>query len=1057
MNAFRYHKILIAWLLLSPGGLMFGQVSQRSSPQFVFKHILSENISLEKGLSQNSVYSLAEDNEGLIWIGTWDGLNVYDGYNFKIFGKEHGLSNETIRTLHLSGRQLWIGTENGLNRMDMESRKIDVFYAIENDTNSLTNNWVNHIYEDLSGRIWISTKSGISEYLPETETFRRIFSRENSNPLRSNQFNMICQDSLRNYWLATHYGLVHYENNTGTISRYFHKPGDRNSLPDNQVNRIAADEFGNVWAGTKKGLVLYNKKNERIQHHFNGIDLNEQIGSVEIRSLVYEPSVGLWVGTGGYGLYFLDYKTNTFTSFRHDNSRIYSLSDNRIQHIMIDSQGIIWAGTFNGLNIIDRKAPRFRLYRNKTGETNTLANNAVWDFLETNTGHVWIATDDGISILDKTNDRYQHLKHLPDNPNSLPGKLIRSLYQDKEGFIWIGTRDKGLSRFDPKVGKFVHYYHIESDTGSLSNDYVLNIIEDRNGFLWVATENGLNRLSKANGRFKRYFQGKETGSLAHNHIYDLLLDRNGQLWVASADGLMLYDAGADQFKTFRVNSNDKPIQAHNTNKFLSVMQDSKGMFWLGTRGGGLVRFNPETTEFSQFVEEDGLAQNLVYGLVEDYNGNLWITTNRGLSRFNPLDYTFTNYDANDGLQSNEFNLNALLIASDGELFVGGMNGFNCFFPEDILQNPLPPRLLITAFRKFNIDQPFRPKDGDVVKLSYDDNFFSFEFAALDFRSPMKNKYRFKLENYDDGWIERAADKRYAEYSRVKPGNYNFRVTASNSDGYWNHEGINITIIIQPPWWASWWFRISTIMLVTILIYLIIQLRMRVLHRKHEREKEWLSLEKKMFELEQKALQLQMNPHFLFNSLNSIQSFVVNSDINNAIHYLSKFSQLMRKILSNSGESFITLRDEVQALELYLDIEKLRFMDKFEYKIIMDPEIDDEFVEIPPMILQPYVENAIIHGLMHSPKKGVLTITFSVSGSDILCVIQDDGIGREKADEIRKQSDIRRRSRGMLITGERLAILNQYSEQHYEVKVVDLKDENGHATGTRVEITLHNKE
>lgn len=1057
MHAFRYHKILIIWLLLTPVGLIFGQTSQRTSQQYVFKHILSENISLEKGLSQNSVYSLAEDTEGLIWIGTWDGLNVYDGYSFKIFGKENGLSNETIRALHFSGKYLWIGTENGLNRMDMESRKVEVFYAVENDTTSLTSNWINHIYEDHSGRIWISTIRGFNEYLPKTETFRQLFSRENTNPLRSNHFNMIAQDSLSNYWLATNYGLVHYDNSSTKITRFFHKPGDKNSLPDNQVNRIAADEFGNVWAGTKKGLVVYNKKNDRIQHHFNGIDLNEQIGSVEIRSLVYEPSVGLWVGTGGYGLYFLDYKTNTLTSFRHDNSKIYSLSDNRIQHLMIDSQGIIWAGTFNGLNIIDRKAPRFRLYRNKPEEANTLANNAVWDFLETNTGHIWIATDDGISILDKSNDSYQHMKHLPDNPNSLPGKLIRSLYQDKEGNIWIGTRDKGLSCFDPKAGKFVHYYHIESDTGSLSNDYVLNIAEDKNGFLWVATENGLNRLNKTSGRFKRYFQGKEAGSLSHNHIYDLLLDRNEQLWVASADGLMLYDPIADQFSTFRVNSDNKTSHSQNANKFLSVMEDSRGHFWLGTRGGGLAGFNPQTHTFSILTENEGLADNLVYGLVEDHNGHLWITTNRGLSRSNPFDLTFTNYDANDGLQSNEFNLNAHLRSSDGDLFMGGMNGFNIFFPDEILQNPLAPRILITAFRKFNIDQPFRPKNGDVVTLHYDDNFFSFEFAALDFRSPTKNKYRYKLENYDDGWIERNADKRYAEYSRVKPGKYVFRVTASNSDGYWNHEGINITIIIQPPWWASWWFRISAILLIIILVYLIIQLRMRALHRKHEREKEWLSLEKKMFELEQKALQLQMNPHFLFNSLNSIQSFVVNSDINNAIHYLSKFSQLMRKILSNSGESFITLRDEVQALELYLDIEKLRFMDKFEYQIIMDPSIDDEFVEIPPMILQPYVENAIIHGLMHSPKKGKLTISFSVSGSDILCVIQDDGIGREKADEIRKQSDIRRRSRGMLITGERLAILNQYSEQHYEVKVFDLKDENGHATGTRVEITLHNKE
>jgi ligand-binding sensor domain-containing protein len=1051
----------IRFIVLSLSALLwinsFAQQTQRTQQQFVFKHLLSENVTLQKGLSQNSVYSIEEDRDGLIWIGTWDGLNVYDGYSYTIFGKEQGLSNETIRTLHYSGGYLWIGTENGLNRMDIENRAVEVFYARENDTASLTNNWINHIYEDLDGRIWISTQKGLSEYLPGSNTFRQVFSRENSNPLRSNHFNMVCQDSLKNYWVATNYGLVHYENSSGIISRYFHKPGDKNSLPDNQVNRIAADEYGNLWAGTKKGLVVYNKRNDRIQHMFQGIDLSEAIGSVEIRSLLYEPNVGLWVGTLGYGLYFLDYNTFTISSFRHDNSKLYSLTDNRIQHLMIDAQGIIWAGTFNGLNMIDRKAPGFRLYRNKPGEKNTLSSNAVWDFLETTDGKIWIANDQGISVMDRSEDVYRHLKPETDSRSSLPGNLIRSLYQDTKGIIWIGTRDKGLSRYDPTGKVFENYFNIPSDTASLSNDYVLSITEDQKGQLWVATENGLNRFNGETRTFRRYFNDQTIGSLAHNHIYDLLIDRIGQLWVASADGLMKYDPLTDRFLTFRLIGNNKISNPQNVNKFLSVMEDSRGRFWLGTRGGGLVGFNPATKEFIQFDESDGLADNLVYGLVEDHQGHLWITTNRGLSRFNPVDYTFTNYDVNDGLQSNEFNLNALLVASDGEIFVGGMNGFNCFYPDEIHQNPNPPRILITAFRKFNIVQPFRPKNGDEIRLRYDDNFFSFEFAALDFRSPLKNKYRYKLENYDQTWIERSADKRYAEYSKVKPGRYVFRITGTNSDGYWNEEGANITIIIQPPWWSSWWFRISALLIFISLVYLVIQLRLMALHRKHEREKEWLSLEKKMFELEQKALQLQMNPHFLFNSLNSIQSFVVNNDINNAIHYLSKFSQLMRKILSNSAESMITLRDEVQALELYLDIEKLRFMDKFEYEINMDPEIDDEFLELPPMILQPYVENAIIHGLMHSPKKGKLTISISLRGNDVLCVVQDDGIGRDKAGEIRRQSDIRRRSRGMLITGERLAILNQYSEQRYEVKVIDLKDDNGQATGTRVEITLHYKD
>jgi sensor histidine kinase YesM len=310
-----------------------------------------------------------------------------------------------------------------------------------------------------------------------------------------------------------------------------------------------------------------------------------------------------------------------------------------------------------------------------------------------------------------------------------------------------------------------------------------------------------------------------------------------------------------------------------------------------------------------------------------------------------------------------------------------------------------------------------------------------------------------LENYDEEWNNRDAGRRVAEYTRVSPGTYVFKLMGSNNDGVWNPEPTSLHINILPPWWDTIIFRIIFGALIFAMLWTFIYWRIRTIKRKHEVEKRVLAIEKELFDIQQKALQLQMNPHFIFNSLNAIQSFVISNDTDKAIHYLSKFSQLMRLILSNSRETSIPVKDELKAITHYMDIERLRFDNKFEYDIEVDPEIDQEFMEIPPMIIQPFVENAILHGLIHSEEPGHILIKLKLEKNFIFCSIEDNGIGRKKAQEIKDASGIKKQSRGMLITRERLEILNKQNKDKFAVNILDLEDDKGIPTGTRVEINI----
>lgn len=1021
----------------------------QKQPVYAFDVITSENMFQQKGLSANTVNSIIQDSYGYMWFGTWDGLNKFDGYTFTIYARAEGLTNETIHTLlEADDGNIWIGTDDGLNCLERPSGKIISYACLDGDSNSIVDNKVNSLYQDRAGRILIGTASGLCSIDLQTHAIQRY---ETGSRSRSNSVNCILRSSDSTYWLGTNFGLVEYDLEENRSTRHLNRPDDAQSLSNDRVRDILEDSQGRLWIATENGLSMMNRSDNTFKIFRNNPADKTSLSHNFIETLFEDTQGQLWIGTDGGGLNVMNLQDFTITRIGVDNRNARSLSNDRIYHITSDRNSNIWIGTFKGVNVIDRFRPKFELYPAHPTGDEALNDNFVWTFLEYSPGIMWIGTDRGISAFDAESKKFSKTPENFRGGSQLSSQRVRSLLKDSYGNVWIGTRDAGLNKFEPKTGRMHYFSPSMQYYNSISDNHVLKLIQDSSGMIWVATNNGLNSIDPQTHVIKIYRHDPQNpGSISNNTIYDIYEDRQNVIWLATLGGLNRYHPSGDSFSVVR---NNIPSQKIVTDRLFSIHEDSLGNFWLGTRGGGLVYYDRANDKFSGYTRDDGLPNNLVYGVLEDDDNNLWMSTNWGISKFDIKSRTFINFDVTDGLQSNEFNAEAYLKSSSGEMYFGGMKGFNVFDPADIKLNPLMSSVMITSFKIFNQSQPGQLLDGDTIVLSHQQNFFSFEFSTFDYFNPHKSKYAYRLDDYNSDWVYGDGGRHYADYANVMPGTYTFRVAGAGSNGLWNSDGVKLTIIIRPPWYATWWFRIGIVFLFVFLIWLVTYSWVRHIRKKHLLETRMLTVEKQLLEIQQKALRLQMNPHFIFNSLNSIQSFILTRDVDMAINYLSRFSQLMRLILANSRESVIALADEIKAITLYLEIEKLRFDNRFDYNINLDPKIDEDFTGIPPMILQPYVENAIIHGLMHKTTPGHIRIAFEKNGKSLLCTITDDGVGRERAIEIKKESGLSTKSRGMTITNERLEILSQNADEKFSVRIIDLKDAAGLAVGTRVELTI----
>jgi len=812
------------------------------------RNVRFRHLSVEDGLSQEAVHAVLQDSRGLLWFGTQDGLNRYDGYDITVFNHDPkdptSLSNGWIWSLiEDSHGNIWVGTDGGgLNRFFPDREAFERFVSEPSDPFSLSHNSIRTMYEDRAGKLWVGTDGGgLNRLDPDSRRFTR-FANDPSNPtsLSNDQVRSITEDAAGALWIGTHGGGINiFDASQETFLHLRHDEDTPHSLGEDRVRVIRQTAEG-LWIGTyESGLDRYDAATGRFTHFVHDANDSASLADDRVRDLFEDSTNRLWVATDG-GLSIWTPATRAFVSHVHDPSEPNSLSDDRVNTVIEDAGGVLWVGTYSGLNKWNLATGAFEIYQRNPDAPTGLASDVITAFNEDADGNIWVGTyGGGLTRIDAESGALSRLTNDQDDPTSLADDRVMALHSDDAGHLWIGTYDNGLDRLDPDSGTIVHYRHDPDDPDSLSANGVTVIAGDRFGALWVGTyRGGLHRFDSETGSFAHYRHdpGNPTG-LGSDSVLALHEDETGALWIGTdGAGLSRYDRRSSTFSHYVNDPSDPTSLSSNTP--WAIHQDRRGGFWIGTQSDGLNYWDPLDRQalkpkFKRYLRGEGLPSSVVYGILEDDQDNLWLSTSRGLTRLHPPTGRLKNYDITHGLQGNDFNFGAQFRSRDGRMFFGGSNGFNVFHPEDVRDNEHAPPVVLTEFLKFNQSVPLGGlTDGVPIELSYKDSVVAFEFAALDFTAPAHNQYRYRLDGLESEWNE-LGDVRRMTYTNLEAGEYTLRVQASNNDGFWNEEGMALALVVGAPPWRAWWAILVYVLSTVGAILAMVRRQMGKLERQEE--------------------------------------------------------------------------------------------------------------------------------------------------------------------------------------------------------------------------------
>jgi ligand-binding sensor domain-containing protein/signal transduction histidine kinase len=801
------------------------------------KDIRFTHLSTEQGLSQSRVDHMLQDRRGFIWIGTYNGLNRYDGYRFRTYKPDPNNPNSlggTFVSALFEDRSgiLWIGTDQGLNRFDPVTERFTQFRADPDNPEGLSG-FPEHITQDRDGMLWLATHNGLDRLDPASGRFTRHRNDPNDpHSLSSSDVRFVLEDRQGTLWVATGGGLDAFDRRTGRVLRYpnFQQP------PLAPLDRILEDRSGMLWVSATRGggLASLDPKTGVFTRYtwFEGWP-----GPPGMRgcSAIHEDRHGIvWLATKPDGVVRFDRARRLFTRYRNNPVDPGSLNDNEDLSLLEDREGGIWVGTsVGGVNRFPSEPSPFTAYRREPGNPNSLAEGTLRSVLEDSQGILWIGTSQ-LNRLDRKTGRYAFYRHDPANVESITTGVVYAMVEDRAGFLWFAMWGGGLNRFDRRTGRFQAYRHDPADAASLSHNNTLSLLIDHGGALWAGTDDGLNRLDARTGRFTVF---RPKSGLIESRWYRVLAEgADGSIWMGTyTQGLQRLDLRTGEIVEYK---NDPKVRGSlSNNRVNALCVDHAGALWVGTQNG-LNRFDRNTGEFTTFGERDGLPNNAVEGILEDSAGNLWLSTGNGLSRFDPRARAFKKYYSDDGLAGDEFNDSVYYKSASGEMFFGGVNGVTAFYPGKLVDSHFVPPVVLTDFRLFNDPVPVggrSPLKKSIaythsLTLSHAQHIFALEFSALSFASPTRSRYRYRLEGLETHWNEAAVTRRVVTYTTLPAGEYHFHVQSKDSRGGWSEPGLTLAIRVLPAWWNTWQFRIVWITSLILLTWFAYRLRLHRMQR-----------------------------------------------------------------------------------------------------------------------------------------------------------------------------------------------------------------------------------
>jgi len=1003
-------------------------------------------LTVNDGLSSNRIWCIYRDSKDYLWMSTDVGLDKYDSYQVKKYRydeKQQGtISSNNITCIYEDReKHMWFGAVNGLNFYDPAKDNFKVFNNDPADKNSINSNYINSILEDKKGNLWIvSDGNCLNKWTPKTQNFIRYQFESKKNNLYAHPARMIANDSKGNLWVVSYSrGIYRFEPESGKFTKYDDPSID---FGNNCYKTLYIDSQDKIWIATDgNGFFSYDPSSntfEQFGSKGDGYGTNKK----NILDIIPEDNSHLLLAIDQGGINRFDKVSKTFEYILSDQTNDDGLNNNGIWCFHKDREGILWIGTSGGgINYWNPQKEKFKLFKH-TGNPNSLSYNFTGCFYEDYQGLIWIGSDGGgVNIYNPETDNFKIYKHDPSNPFSLSGDVIRSITEDKDHDVWIATWDAGLNRYDRKTGKFYHYQPDKNNPSSLSTKSVWILTIDYKGILWLSINNvGIDLFNKEKGVISR-FRPDPTNpkTISSNECWMFFEDFEKNMWICTENGLNLYDRVTNSFK----------VISFPENTIGAFLRDRDGNLWVGTYTKGLYYCNPNGKIIKTFSTSDGLSNNTIKAITEDNHGNVWISTNSGISKLDRKTQKFRNYSKEDGLQGDQFFQQSFLKTSKGEIYFGGYNGFNSFYPDSLKDNKFIPPVYITDFQIFNkpvtfgvpgSQFPTHISEAKIITLNWNQSVFSFSFAGINYTHPEKNQYAYMMEGFEKDWNYTNVSRRYVTYTNLDPGEYTLHIKASNNDGVWNEKGVSLKIIILPPWWKTLWFKFISLIIIGLIIYSGYSLKLKLYRDKQielsmlvEKRTQEITLANNLLVQKQNLIKLQTDTiqeaNYELTKSNTTKDrilSIIGHDLRNPFNVVSGFSEILLEeyrdlppetieqylnLISNSSKNGNVLLENLlqwsrtqtggiifEPIHLNLLLvaeESFNFLegDALKKNITIQLQIDPDIsVEADENMLKTILRNLLSNAIKFTRENGSITVYSSLKSDHVELCVSDSGVG-----------------------------------------------------------------